>query len=188
MASRRFPGRLPGSVSPLQRWFPGASLGASLVRLPRYNGGLQAPPWAPPWVGFPLTTVASRRLVGRLPGSVSPLQRWPPGASLGASLGSLGLPGSPWAVATPIPERLRSLTDLVHKRRFCGRPYRGLQNARKSGVATPIPERLRSLTDLVHKRPFCGRPYRGVHSRPPPVHLSCTSRPPPVHLQSERAA
>ena len=68
VVSRCFPGRLPGPASPLQRWPPGASLGASLGRFPPYNGGIQAPPWAPPWVGFPLTTVASRRLPGRLPG------------------------------------------------------------------------------------------------------------------------
>ena len=98
---RRVRSGLLGSVSPLQRWPPGASLGVSLDRFPPYNGGLQAPPWAPPWVGFPLTTVASRRLPGRLPGPVSPLQWWPPGASLGASLGSLGLPGLPWAVRHP---------------------------------------------------------------------------------------
>ena len=162
---------------------------AFLDRFPPYNGGLQALPWAPPWIGFPLTTVVSRCFPGRLPGPASPLQRWPPGASLGASLGRFppyngGIQAPRWAplwVGFP-------LTTVASRRLpgrlpgFPGPPWASL------GCPTPIPERLRSLTDLVHKRPFCGRPYRGVHSRPPPVHLSCTSRPPPVHLQSERAA
>ena len=72
-----------------------------------------------PFGAFPLTTVASGRLPGGLPGLVSPLQRWPTGAFLGASLGSLGRPPGAPVGRPPVVPCVRSEEKLLRRASFC---------------------------------------------------------------------